>query len=724
MLDAADRQHFAAKRDLTRHGDVLAHRLPGDGRDQRRRHGDSGRGPVLRNGTFRDMDMEILVLGEARIDAEDVGPASQIGKRGAGRLLHDVSELARENELALTRHQTDLGFEDLAAGLGPGEPRGDADLGLLALLARTELDLAEELADALGVHLDLALLLALHDLTRHLAADLGNLTLQVAHPRFAGIALDQGLQPFFLEADLILLQAVRLGLLGNQESFGDLELLVERITRDLDHLHPVLERRRDRMGDVRGGDEHHLREVVVDIQVMVVEGVVLLRIEHLEQGRRGITSKIHRHLVQLVEKKDGIHLPGLLHHLNDLTRERADVSAAVAADLRLVADAAQGETNEPASGGASNRLGERRLSDPRRSHEADDRRLLLRRQLAHGQELQNALFGFVESVVVLVENLLGTIQVLDLATLLLPRHADQPVDVIARHRGLGGDRRHRFEPLELLLGLLLGLLGKARLLDLLLELGHLVGAVIVAPELLVNRFDLLVEVVLLLRLLHLLLDFDVDPLVDVDLLDLDFQQIMKALNPLVGVEQLEKLLLFRCRHHQMSRELVAEAIGIVRLDGRDQALEGQVMRQLGVLLENREHLGDVFFQYLVRRQVDLVGLEVGKSSAVVLAQIEQSGSPDSFDHHLDVAVRKAQVLYHLGDDAELVHVAARRIVDLRIELRDQEDPPLLRQETALESAHRGFAADDEGGHHVGKHHHVPQRDERQRGSRRLEETCA
>ena len=53
-------------------------------------------------------------------------------------------------------------------------------------------------------------------------------------------------------------------------------------------------------------------------------------------------------------------------------RHRADVRAPVAADLRLVADAADGEARELALERARDRLPERRLADAGRADEAED----------------------------------------------------------------------------------------------------------------------------------------------------------------------------------------------------------------------------------------------------------------------------------------------------------------------------------------------------------------
>ena len=80
------------------------------------------------------------------------------------------------------------------------------------------------------------------------------------------------------------LEAVLLERLGDQVPPGDLELLLFGVTGEADDLHAVHQRRRD-VQRVRGRDEHHVREVVVDLEIVVGERVVLLGVEHFEQRR-------------------------------------------------------------------------------------------------------------------------------------------------------------------------------------------------------------------------------------------------------------------------------------------------------------------------------------------------------------------------------------------------------------------------------------------------------
>ena len=66
LLQAADRQHLAAQRDLTRHRHIGAHRNPGQRRHQRRAHPDTGTRAVLGRGALGHVDVDVQLLDESR----------------------------------------------------------------------------------------------------------------------------------------------------------------------------------------------------------------------------------------------------------------------------------------------------------------------------------------------------------------------------------------------------------------------------------------------------------------------------------------------------------------------------------------------------------------------------------------------------------------------------------------------------------------------------------
>src|SRR5262249_23309760 len=91
----------------------------------------------------------------------------------------------------------------------------------------------------------------------------------------------------------------------------------------------------------------------------------------------------------------------------DVAGHCPDVGAAVSADLGLVVHAAEAHTHELALHRPRDRLAERGLADAGRTHEAQDRRLALRRELTHRPVFDDAALDLVEAIVILVENPAG-----------------------------------------------------------------------------------------------------------------------------------------------------------------------------------------------------------------------------------------------------------------------------------------------------------------------------
>ena len=174
---------------------------------------------------------------------------------------------------------------------------------------------------------------------------------------------------------LILRQARGFELLGNQEALGDLMLFLLGVARDAQHFHAILQRLRDRVQHVGGADEHDLREIVFDVQVVVGEGVVQLGVQHFHQRRRRVAAEIHGHLVHFVQHEHWIDGAGLAHHLDDLAGQGADIGAAVAANFSLIAHAAERYAHELASRGAADGHRERSLAHAWRPEEAENRAL-------------------------------------------------------------------------------------------------------------------------------------------------------------------------------------------------------------------------------------------------------------------------------------------------------------------------------------------------------------
>ena len=252
-----------------------------------------------------------------------------------------------------------------------------------------------------------------------------------------------------------------------------------------------------------------------------------------------------------------------------------------------------------------------------------------------------------------------------------------------------------------------------RLLDLLLQLVDLVALLVLAAQLALDRLHLLVEVVLLLRLLHLLLHARLDAAVDLELVHLGFEHGDDARQALDGRDDLEEVLLLLDAHLQVRGDRVGQARRVVHAHGRDHRVVLQVVRELDVLLEERDDaahdaLGVGGGLGLLRDHLHGDAVE-----ALVFLPLDGAGALDALDEHLDVAVGQLQRLHDVGDAAHRVDVGRLRVVDRGVVLRGEEDL-LVGRQRVFERARRRRPSDDERHHHVREDDDVPQGDDGER----------
>src|SRR5829696_1888983 len=539
LLEAADRQHQTRQRQLAGHRRVVAHAAVLDEGPQRGGHRDAGAGTVLRDRARGHVEVD--VVGLEVVLGQSLRVRAHVGQRRLRGLLHDVTELARDREPPRAGHRARLDEQHVAADRRPRQARGHAGLGGAPLDVGREARPAEQLAHLGAGRGHLALVGPLRDRSRDLAADRADLALESAHAGLAGVLLDDRLQAGVGERDLRALEAVALDLPRDEVALGDLELLLLRVARELDDLHAVAERARDRVQRVRRRDEHHAREVVGNVEVVVAERRVLLGVEHLEHRAGGIPAVVGAHLVELVDHEDRVLRAGVAQRAHDHAGHRADVGPPVAADLRLVADAAGADALELAAHRAGDRAPEGRLADAGRPDEAQDRGpATLVRELADREELEDAILDLVDVVVVRVEHLARVREVEVVVGRAAPGQRRDPLEPGPDHAVLGRGGRELLEPRELTVGLLAHELGQRQLRELLPQLLHLGLRRVALPELLLDRLELLAQVVLALGLVHLGLDLRVDTRADLDDLELPRERLgepVQAAGDVVLLEQ-------------------------------------------------------------------------------------------------------------------------------------------------------------------------------------------
>ncbi len=477
----------------------------------------------------------------------------------------------------------------------------------------------------------------------------------------------------------------------------DLDLLVLGVAGNADDLHAVHQGRRD-IERVRRRNEHDIGEIVVDLEIVVVEGVVLLGVEHLQQRRRGVAAEIGAHLVDLVEQEQRVRRLRLAHRLDDLAGHRADIGAPVAADLGLVAHAAERHAHEVAAGRPRDRLAERGLADAGRADEAQDRAGQLVGALLDREIFDDPFLDLLQPEVIGVEDILGQLEVLLDLAFLVPRDREQPVEIIAHDRRLGRHRRHLAQLLELVGRFFARLLRELGLLDLVLDLGELVLAFLVT-ELLLDRLHLLIEVVLALGLLHLPLYARANAFLDLQHRDFALHQAEHLFQPLGNRRRLQDHLLVGNLDRKMRSHGVGE-LGIV-LDLLDHTnhLGRHFLVELHIVFEFVDHRAcERFGLDLLAagvRKHDGVGLVVFGTVGITL----DLGARSALHQHLDGAVGQLEQLQHAGERSDFVDGAGCRIVVGGVLLRREQDER-VRAHHLFERLDRLLPPDEERDDHV------------------------
>lgn len=438
----------------------------------------------------------------------------------------------------------------------------------------------------------------------------------------------------------------------------------------------------------------------------------------LQQGGGRVAPEVGAHLVDLVEQDDRVHGPRLLDRPHDPAGQRADVRPPVAADLGLVADAAEGDADELAAHRVGDGLSEAGLADAGRADQgqygtaapaADHAEAPVAAPLAHGQVLGDALLHVLQARVLGVEHGLGALDVVGVLGALAPRHLQDRVEPGADPGALGRLVGGPLQLVDLLERGLADLLGQVGGLD--------PGAVVVGllafllavdlAQLLADGFELAAQQELALLLVDALLDVLGDGLGHVLLGEVVAQLLggdLQAGDRVGGLQQFDLLL---GGQERRVAGVVGERGHVV--DGLDPVddLPGAALAQPGggerlVLLHQ---LGDLAGQRIGNGLVDPGALDPERGA--------RAGGAGADAHPAPAADQGARVA--VGQAADLLDRAEHAGGGVRaVDARDEEDAGLagLGPGGGLGGLHRGpylGVAQVQGDDHAGQDHFVVER---------------
>ena len=586
-----------------------------------------------------------------------------------------------------------------------GQPGHDTDLILklgqtitVFLNTKEILDIIARYSDALGFLLD--------DLGQRFTGHFRDFTLKVPHACLAGVIPDHAGQGTVINGKFLCLEAVVLDLLGHKMLFGNLALFFLGIAGQRDNLHPVKQRARHVIA-VGRGQEHHVREVIFDLKVVVHKCGVLFRIKHLEHCRRGIAAEILTHLVDFIEQDQRVVGFRLFQRLNDLTGHGADIGPAVTADLGFVTHTTKADANEFAPRGFGNGFTKRRFTHTRRADKAHDRAFQLGRPLLHGKIFHDAFFNLFKAIVIIVEHLLCFDQVLFGARFDVPRDRQDPVEVVAHNCGFRRHRRHVFELFQLGVDLLFGFLAQLGVRNARFQLGQFAFAVLAIAQLGLNGLHLLIQIILSLCLLHLRFHAGLDLFLDLQDRHFALHQAVDFLKTLGHGKRFKQILLLLDFNAQVTGNQIGKPRRFSRFRHGGQRFFGDVFLDLGVAFE---FFGDGLDQrpcggFITGDFAQILGRCLKEAIVIKVFCDADAGLP--FDQHLDGAIGQFQQLQHIGQHTCLKNTVCIRVVDAGINLTGQQNL-LVVSHDFFQRAHRFFAAHEKRDNHMREHHDVAQ----------------
>ena len=459
--------------------------------------------------------------------------------------------------------------------------------------------------------------------------------------------------------ELCTLQAMLFQLLGQQVLSGDLQLFLVGIAGQLNDLHTVQQRARDRVQRIGSGDEHDAAEIHGNLQKVVTEGVVLLAVEDLQQCRSRVAPHVAGQLVDLIQHQQRVHGAGAGQRVDNTAGHGADIRLAVTADIRLVPHTAQRQAGQLAVHGLGHGDGNGGLSHTGRAYQTEDLSLGAGVDLLHGDKLQNPLLDLLKAKVVTVQNGAGFRHVGPVLGGLVPRDLQTYVQIVADHRrfraaiGLLGQTIHFFHQL------FVDFLGQLQLFDLFRILGDLLVAIV--AQFVLQDLHLLPQDHVLLHLsdtgAYLVLQLHLQR----NDLHLVGQQLIHKAQALHRVQFFQNTLAITVAQVDVLGDKVRQTAGIAAIQHRGNKIVAEIGDKLLVFAEDHIGLADQRFCAggHPAGEILLQQLHIGLQEGAALPQAMDPGTLLALHNHTHTGFGSLDDLQNAADRAHGIEVLLR-----------------------------------------------------------------
>ena len=180
-----------------------------------------------------------------------------------------------------------------------------------------------------------------------------------------------------------------------------------------------------------------MREIVVDVEIIVVEGAVLLRIQHFEKRGRRVSLEIAAELVDLIEHHYRVGCAGPCDAVDDPARKGSHVGFPMTPDLGFVVHSAEGNPDVFPAECPCNGLSEAGLAHARRPVEAENRGFHVSPELEHGEIFDDPFLHLLQPEMVGVQDLGGMPEVEIVLGNMIPGEFEHELYIIVLYAVVG-----------------------------------------------------------------------------------------------------------------------------------------------------------------------------------------------------------------------------------------------------------------------------------------------
>ena len=227
--------------------------------------------------------------------------------------LHHIAKFSGFGYFAFTGHIHGFNKENIAAHFGPGQTCCHTDMVRVFGLAVSIFDNAQIFFQVFSRHFNLFSLAGRkQNLFHGLAGNVRNFSFQAAHASLACIISDDITHGIFRDGKLTCFDGIFFKDFGQEMAFGNLNFFIFGITGQADNFHSV-QKRAWHIQRVCRCHEHHVGQIIINFQIMVVESAVLLRVQNLQQGRSRIPAIIVTEFINFIKQEQWVRCSGFFH---------------------------------------------------------------------------------------------------------------------------------------------------------------------------------------------------------------------------------------------------------------------------------------------------------------------------------------------------------------------------------------------------------------------------